>query len=103
MTAGGKVQIGENLGPKAPDMRLATLAKAAVSSSPSLSAARTTQEVAGSSPIAPTDLSSKTRGFTRRFCLPLANLLRYTRSHAVPGVSNDGYSCSAGLPYLSTP
>jgi hypothetical protein len=29
--------------------------------------------------------------------------LRYTRSHVVSGVSNNGYGCFADLPYLSDP
>ncbi len=29
------------------------------------------------------------------------NLLRYTRSHAISGVSNDRYACSADLPHMS--
>lgn len=39
----------------------------------------------------------------RSYAYRLGNLLRYTRNHAVPGLSNNGFGGSADLPYLSTP
>jgi len=37
------------------------------------------------------------------FAYRLGNPLRYTRSHVVSSVSNNGYGCFADLPYLSDP
>jgi hypothetical protein len=37
------------------------------------------------------------------FAYRIGSPLRYTRSHVVSGVSNNGYGCFADLPYLSDP